>query len=252
MIKHKNTKDGEREWTVGSWKPECGIFLWNISLKYVRKISSQWSTGIYIHRGGGGGGGLPYSNNLQIDASAIYPTGQNCVCVCVGGGGGSCNCHKAQRGILIAFTKLLLKAIYNNVAYRPIYIGKTQIKTWGFCCTVYTARKTNIQVFWHEKRMREKTRISYWFFGKWCACANLWPYVVALRRGPRYSAEGYVPCDHETRIIPARLHWQKNPEKPAEFQKILLRRWVFRFEVFRGSCLATSQLNVRKILLTWH
>ena len=36
---------------------------------------------------------------------------------------------------------------------------------------------------------------------------------------------------------------KKNPEKPAEFQKIPLRRWVFRFgffAVFRGSCLATS------------
>ena len=36
---------------------------------------------------------------------------------------------------------------------------------------------------------------------------------------------------------------KKNPEKPAEFQKIPLRRWVFRFgffAVFKGSCLATS------------
>ena len=42
---------------------------------------------------------------------------------------------------------------------RPIYIGKNQNKKNPVfcCCTVYTARKThNIQVFWHEKRMREK------------------------------------------------------------------------------------------------
>ena len=65
---------------------------------------------------------------------------------------------------------------------RPIYIGKNQNpKTWVFCCTVYTARKTPIsfRFFWQEKRMREKPRI-YWFFGKWCACATslyLWPYT---------------------------------------------------------------------------
>ena len=43
--------------------------------------------------------------------------------------------------------------------YRPIYIGKNQNpKNLGFCCTVYTARKThNILGFWHEKRMRDKT-----------------------------------------------------------------------------------------------
>ena len=51
----------------------------------------------------------------------------------------------------------------------------------------------------------------------------------------------------KTRIIPARLEQAftlaKNPEKPAGFQKIPLRRWVFRFgffAVFRGNCLATS------------
>ena len=41
----------------------------------------------------------------------------------------------------------------------PFTLAKTKIqKTWVFCCTVYTARKThNFQGFWHEKRMREKT-----------------------------------------------------------------------------------------------
>ena len=67
----------------------------------------------------------------------------------------------------------------------PFTLAKTKIqKTCVFCCTVYTARKThNIRVFWHEKRMREKTWISYCFFGKWCACATslyLWPYVVRI------------------------------------------------------------------------
>ena len=60
----------------------------------------------------------------------------------------------------------------SKIDKRPIYIGKIQ-KTWVFCCTVYTARKThNIRGFWHEKGMREKTRISYLCFGKWCACAT--------------------------------------------------------------------------------
>ena len=43
-------------------------------------------------------------------------------------------------------------------AIGPFTLAKTKIqKTWVFCCTVYTARKThNIRGFWHEKRMREK------------------------------------------------------------------------------------------------
>ena len=45
----------------------------------------------------------------------------------------------------------------------PFTLAKTKIQKPGFfCCTVYTARKTHsIRGFWHEKRMREKTRISY-------------------------------------------------------------------------------------------
>ena len=76
-------------------------------------------------------------------------------------------------------------------------------------CTVitlgpFTLAKTKIQktwVFWHEKRMREKTQISYLCFGKWCACATslyLWPYTCSAHlyvAGPRSgdSAEGHVP-----------------------------------------------------------
>ena len=60
----------------------------------------------------------------------------------------------------------------------------------------------------------------------------------------------------KTRIIPARLEraftLTKNSEISAEFQKITLRRWVFRFGffgLFRGSCLATfnEKPNARKI-----
>ena len=139
----------------------------------------------------------------------------------------------------------------------PFTLAKNKIpKTWVFCCTVYTARKThNIQGFWHEKRMREKPRISYWCFGKWCACATslyLWPYtcsahyVAGRGRVIPLKPEGHVPRDQNPnntlRDWSRRLHWQKTSEISAEFQKITLRRWVFRFGffgVFWGSFLAT-------------
>ena len=96
--------------------------------------------------------------------------------------------------------------------YRPIYIGKNQNpKNLGFCCTVYTARKThNIRGFWHEKRMREKTRISYLCFGKWCACATslyLWPYTCSAH---------YVAG--RGRVIPLKVtyHVTKNPNNTGE------------------------------------
>ena len=69
--------------------------------------------------------------------------------------------------------QMSVKHNFNSIL-GPFTLAKTKIqKTWFFCCTVYTARKThNIRGFWHEKRMREKTRISYLCFGKWCACAT--------------------------------------------------------------------------------
>ena len=79
--------------------------------------------------------------------------------------------------------------------------------------------------------MREKTRISYLCFGKWCACAT------SLYLGPHTCSAHYVAG--RGRVIPLkvtyhvtknpnntlrdwsrRLHWQKNTEKPAEFKKI--------------------------------
>ena len=82
-----------------------------------------------------------------------------------------------------------------------------------FCCTVYTARKThNIWGFWHEKRMREKTWISYLCFGKWCACATslyLWPYTCSAHyvagRGRVIPLKVTYTTWPKTRIIPARL-----------------------------------------------
>ena len=94
----------------------------------------------------------------------------------------------------------------------PFTLAKTKIqKTWVFCCTVYTARKThNIWGFWHEKRMREKTRISYLCFGKWCACATslyLWPYTCSAH---------YVAG--RGRVIPLKVtcHVTKNPNNTGE------------------------------------
>ena len=94
----------------------------------------------------------------------------------------------------------------------PFTLAKTKIqKTWVFCCTVYTARKTyNIRGFWHEKRMREKTWISYLCFGKWCACATslyLWPYTCSAH---------YVAG--RGRVIPLKVtyHVTKNPNNTGE------------------------------------
>ena len=94
----------------------------------------------------------------------------------------------------------------------PFTLAKTKIqKTWVFCCTVYTAWKThNIRGFWHKKRMREKTRISYWCFGKWCACATslyLWPYTCSAH---------YVAG--RGRVIPLKVmyHVTKNPNNTGE------------------------------------
>ena len=104
------------------------------------------------------------------------------------------------------------KTLTQICIYRPIYIGKNQNpKNLGFCCTVYTARKThNIWGFWREKRMREKTWISYLCFGKWCACATslyLWPYTCSAH---------YVAG--RGRVIPLKVtyHVTKNPNNAGE------------------------------------
>ena len=146
--------------------------------------------------------------------------------------------------------------ICSRFSIGPFTLAKTKIqKTWVFCCTVYTARKThNIRGFWHEKRMREKTRISYLCFGiKWCACATslyLWPYTCSAH---------YVAG--RGRVIPLKVtyHVTKNPnntneigasvyidKKPVKFRRSFKKSRCgggffdsFFFCVFRGSCLAT-------------
>ena len=150
----------------------------------------------------------------------------------------------------------------------PFTLAKTKIqKTWVFCCTVYTARKThNIRGFWHEKRMREKTWISYLCFGNGAHARLLSTFDrTRVVRITSRAAVGWFRWRSrttwpKTRIIPARLEraftLAKTSEISAEFKKITLWRWVFRFGffgVFRGSCLATfnENPNARKIRVFW-
>ena len=129
----------------------------------------------------------------------------------------------------------------------PFTLAKTKIRT------VYTARKThNIRGFGHEKRMREKTWISYLRLvsGAHARLLSTFDRTRVVRITSR-AAVGWFRWRSrttwpKTRIIPARLEraftLAKTSEISAEFQKITLRRWVFRFRffgVFRGSCLAT-------------
>ena len=89
-------------------------------------------------------------------------------------------------------------------------LAKTKIqKTWVFCCTVYTARKT---------------RISYLCFGKWCACATslyLWPYTCSAH---------YVAG--RGRVIPLKVmyHVTKNQIIPARLERaftLAKNQWNF-------------------------
>ena len=147
-----------------------------------------------------------------------------------------------------------LKRLTSNwsIIHRPIiYIGKIQ-KTWVFCCTVYTARKThNIRVFWHEK-----TRISYWFFGiKWCACATslyLWPYVHVVRITSRAAVGWFRRRSRttwpKTRIIPARLELAftlaKNLWKTGGVSKNPTPEVGFSIQVFWCKCKRLSCMNL--------
>ena len=142
-----------------------------------------------------------------------------------------------------------------NQAYtRPIYIGKNQNpKNLGFLLyRLHCQKNHNILGFWHEKRMREKTRFSYLCFGKWCACATslyLWQYTCSAH---------YVAG--RGRVIPLKVtyHVTKNPNNTGEIGASVYigkNQWNFGgvsknhaaevgfsiqvFWVFRGSCLAT-------------
>ena len=87
----------------------------------------------------------------------------------------------------------------------PFTLAKTKIqKTWVFCCTVYTARKThNIRGFWHEKRMREKpeSHTDVLVSGAHARLLSTFDRtcVVRITSQPRSgdSAEGHVSRDQK-------------------------------------------------------
>ena len=92
----------------------------------------------------------------------------------------------------------------------PFTLAKTKIqKTWLFCCTVYTARKThNIRGFWHEKRMREKPESHTCVLVSGAhATLYLWPYTCSAH---------YVAG--RGRVIPLKVtyHVTKNPNNTGE------------------------------------
>ena len=145
-----------------------------------------------------------------------------------------------------------------TVSIGPFTLAKTKIKKICFFVVPFTLPEKPITFcfFWQEKHMREKARTSYCFFCKWCACATSLYLSLTVRSAQYVAGRGWFrrrsrPTWPKTRIIPVRGERaftlaKKNSEKPAEFQKTTLRRWVFLFRffaVFRGSCLATSNEN---------
>ena len=112
----------------------------------------------------------------------------------------------------------LLQPFIRISTWGPFTLAKTKIKkTWVFCCTVYTARKThNIRGFWHEKRMREKTRISYFsscvlVSGAHARLLSTFDRTRVVRIMSRAAVWWFRWRSHttwqKTRIIPARLEW---------------------------------------------
>ena len=104
------------------------------------------------------------------------------------------------------------KFFSKKLIWGPFTLAKTKIqKTWVFLLYRLHCQKIhNIRGFWHEKRMREKTWISYLCFGKWCACATslyLWPYTCSAH---------YVAG--RGRVIPLKVtyHVTKNPNNTGE------------------------------------
>ena len=138
----------------------------------------------------------------------------------------------------------------------PFTLAKTKIqKTWVFCCTVYTARKThNIRGFWHKKRMREKKPESHTCVlvsGAHERLLSTFDRTRVVRITSR-AAVGWFRWRSritwpKTRIIPARLEraftlaknqWNFGRVSRNHAAKVGFSIQVF-FLVFRGSCLAT-------------
>ena len=163
--------------------------------------------------------------------------------------------HKMAPALLMKLTArniyihLFLNFVWHSLLILgPFTLAKTLKiqKTWVFCCTVYTARKThNIRGFWHEKRMREKPPESHTCVLVSGAHERL---LSTFDRTHTCSAH-YVAG--RGRVIPLKVtyHVTKNPNNTGEigvsvyigkkpvkfrrsFKKSWLRRWVFRFGPF--------------------
>ena len=117
-----------------------------------------------------------------------------------------------------------------QVYKRPICIGKKKKNV------PFTLPEKPITCFLGGRKSAcKQTRISLGFFGKWCTCTT----SLCLRSTSQAagdSPEGHVPHDQKPeeyqREGSERLHWQKEKEKPGEFQRTALWRWVFRFRFF--------------------
>ena len=109
------------------------------------------------------------------------------------------------------FTLFIYSWLVSSIG--PFTLAKTKIqKTWVFCCTVYTARKThNIRVFGTESACAKNPEShAYLCFGKWCAWATslyLWPYTCSAH---------YVTG--RGRVIPLKVtyHVTKNPNNTSK------------------------------------
>ena len=141
-------------------------------------------------------------------------------------------------------------------SFGPFTLAKTKIqKTWVFCCTVYTARKThNIRGFGTKSACAKKpeTYTCVLVSGAHARLLSTFDRTRVVRIMSRAVVGWFrwrsrvhhvTKNPNNTGEIGVSVYIGKNPsEISAEFQKITLRRWVFQFGffgVFRGSCLAT-------------
>ena len=149
-----------------------------------------------------------------------------------------------------------LRLICKKLAHKAhLHWQKPKSKKPVFVVVPFTLPEKPISfgVFGMKSACAKKPQISYWCFGKWCACATslyLWPYTCSAH---------YVMG--RSRVIPLKVtcHVTKNPnntgeigasvyigKKPVKFRRSFKKPRCgggffdsFFFCVFRGSCLAT-------------
>ena len=157
-------------------------------------------------------------------------------------------CHNLSTERYISFANV-------NGPNRPIYIGKNQNpKNLGFFVVPFTLPEKPITfgVFGTKSACAKKpeSHTCVLVSGAHARLISTFDRTRVVCITSRAAVGWFRWRSHttwpKTRIIPARLEraftLAKTSEISAEFQKITLRRWVFRFGffgVFRGSCLAT-------------